>query len=167
MRMIPMKQTREVLRLHLLAGLSPRKIQGATGVARTTVQEYIKRCKANGLTLALMEQLDDDALRIKLFGETKHALSKSNKVMPDYNYIHQELKQSKRDKTKVTLMFLWEAYKTEYGADAYEYTQFRVYYRHHKQKLNPSMRQIHVAGEKLFVDYSGVTFPSMTQRTVP
>jgi len=79
--------------------------------------------------------------------------------MPDYNLIHQELKQSKKDKTKVTLMFLWEAYKEQYGTDAYGYTQFRVYYRRYKQKLNPSMRQVHMAGEKLFVDYSGVTIP--------
>ena len=50
-------------------------------------------------------------------------------------------------------MFLWEAYKEQYDSDAYEYTQFRVYYRRYKQKLNPSMRQIHIAGEKLFVDY--------------
>jgi len=151
-----MKQTREVLRLHLLADLSSRKIQGATGVARTTVQDYIKRCKANGLTLELMEQLDDDALSIKLFGQTKYVSPKPKKVMPDYNYIHRELKQSRKDKTKVTLMFLWEAYKAQYGVDAYEYTQFRVYYRRYKQKLNPSMRQIHKAGEKVFIDFSGV-----------
>ena len=154
-----MKQTREALRLHLLADLSSRKIQGATGVARTTVQDYIKRCKDSGLTLEEMNRLDDDALSLKLFGETKHASPKPSKVMPDYNYIHQELKQSKKDKTKVTLMFLWEAYKEQYGKEAYEYTQFRVYYRRYKQKLNPSMRQIHIAGEKLFVDYSGVTIP--------
>jgi hypothetical protein len=43
MRKIDMKQIREVLRLHLLTNLSARKIQGATSVARTTVQEYIKR----------------------------------------------------------------------------------------------------------------------------
>jgi len=43
MRKIDMKQVREVLRLHLIANLSARKIQGATGVARTMVQEYIKR----------------------------------------------------------------------------------------------------------------------------
>jgi len=32
---IDMKQIREVLRLHLIANLSARKIQGATGVAST------------------------------------------------------------------------------------------------------------------------------------
>ena len=37
-----MKQVREVLRLHLLANLSSRKIQGATGVARTTAQDSRK-----------------------------------------------------------------------------------------------------------------------------
>jgi len=156
MRILPMKQTREVLRLYLLSGLSSRKIQRATGVARTTVQDYIKRCQAGGLTLEEMNHLDDDALSLRLFAEKKHASPQPGKVMPDYNLIHQELKQSRRDKSKVTLMFLWEAYKEEYGEAAYAYTQFRVYYRRYRQKLNPSMRQIHVAGEKLFVDYSGV-----------
>jgi len=45
-----MKQIREVLRLYLLANLSSRKIQGATGVARTTVQDYIRRCKEGAIT---------------------------------------------------------------------------------------------------------------------
>ena len=155
-----MKQTREVLRLYLLTNLSSRKIQGATGVARTTVQDYIKRCKAGAITtVTMLNDLSDDELSVKLFGEPKHKAAKSGKVMPDYNCIHQELKQSRKDKTKVTLMFLWEAYKEQNKENAYEYTQFRVYYRRYKQKLNPSMRQVHLAGEKLFVDYSGVTIP--------
>ena len=160
-----MKQTREVLRLYLLADLSSRKIQGATGVARTTVQDYIKRCKQSDITSETLMTLNDDVLREKLFGKQISIIVKSAKVMPDYNIIHQELKQSKEDKTKVTLMFLWEAYKEQYGSEAYEYTQFRVYYRRYKQKLNPSMRQIHIAGEKLFVDYSGVTIPIYNQKS--
>ena len=159
-----MKQIREVLRLYLLADLSSRKIQGATGVARTTVQDYIKRCNQSNITTESLGRLNDDELSIKLFGNPKHSAPKPGKVMPDYNIIHQELKQSKKDKTKVTLMFLWEAYKAQYGSSAYEYTQFRVYYRRHKQRLNPSMRQIHCAGEKLFVDYSGVTIPIYDQK---
>jgi len=160
-----MKHIREVLRLHLTSSLSSRKIQSATGVARTTVQDYIKRCNASDIkTAALLDELDDDTLSIKLFGEAKHKAPKPGKVMPEYNYIHQELKQSKKDKTKVTLSFLWEAYKEQYGQSAYEYTQFRVYYRRYKQKLNPSMRQVHLAGEKIFVDYSGVTIPIYNQK---
>lgn len=160
-----MKQIREVLRLYLLADLSSRKIQGATGVAKTTVQDYIKRCKESNITSASLDALNDDDLSVKLFGEQTSITVKSAKVMPDYNIIHQELKQSKKDKTKVTLMFLWEAYKEQYGSDAYAYTQFRVYYRRYRQKLNPSMRQTHIAGEKLFVDYSGVTIPIYNQKS--
>lgn len=129
------------------------------------IQDYIKRCNEANITIISLNEINDDALKIKLFGEQTSLTSKPSKTMPDYNYVHQELKQSKKDKTKVTLMFLWEAYKAEHGDDAYEYTQYRVYYKRYVQKLNPSMRQIHVAGEKLFVDYSGVTIPIYNQKT--
>lgn len=160
-----MKQVREVLRLHLLANLSSRKIQGATGVARTTIQDYIKRCNEANVNIISLNEMNDDVLQVKLFGGQINSPSTPSKIMPDYNYVHQELKQSKKDKTKVTLMFLWEAYKAQYGDDAYEYTQYRVYYKRYKQKLNPSMRQVHIAGEKVFVDYSGVTIPIYNQKT--
>ena len=160
-----MKSIREVLRLYLLANLSARKIQGATGVARTTVQEYIKRCKSSDIdSYETLIQMSDDTLNEKLFGKASITLSPNpTKVMPDYNLIHQEMKRKK--KTKVTLMFLWEEYKATYGKQAYAYTQFRVYYRRYKQRLNPSMRQIHIAGEKVFVDYSGITIPIYNQKT--
>jgi len=165
MRKIDMKNIREVLRLHLVANLSARKIQGATGVARTTVQEYIKRCKESDInSYETLTQISDDTLNEKLFGITSTTISPNpTKVMPDYNLVHQEMKRKK--KTKVTLMFLWEEYKAMYGERAYAYTQFRVYYRRYKQRLNPSMRQTHIAGEKVFVDYSGVTIPIHNQKT--
>jgi predicted DNA-binding protein YlxM (UPF0122 family) len=92
-----MKQTREVLRLHLLANLSSRKIKGATGVAKTTVQDYIRRCKESDITSETLSVLNDDELRVKLFGEQTSITVQSGKVMPDYNIIHQELKQSKKE----------------------------------------------------------------------
>jgi len=160
-----MKQIREVLRLHLVANLSARKIQGATGVARTTIQEYIKRCKENEIrSYEEIAALSDDKLSEKLFGITSTTSSPNpSKVMPDYNHVHEELKRKK--KTKVTLMLLWEEYKSTYGEKAYAYTQYRVYYRRYKQRLSPSMRQTYVAGEKMFVDYSGVTIPIYNQKT--
>jgi len=164
MRKITMQQTREVLRLYLLANLSSRKIKGATGVARSTVQDYIKRCKASDISsVEILNSLNDDALNEKLFGIPLTQTSKPSKVMPDYNKVHQELKRKKQ--TKVTLMFLWEEYKSTYDEEAYEYTQFRVYYRRYKRRLNPSMRQVHIAGEKVFVDYSGLTIPIYNQQT--
>ena len=79
-----MKSIREVLRLHLLANLSARKIQGATGVARTTVQEYIKRCRQSDInSYEVLTQMSDDTLNEKLFGVTSTTLSPNpTKVMP-------------------------------------------------------------------------------------
>ena len=114
-----MKQVREVLRLHLMMQLSSRKIQGATGVARSTIQDYIKRLNASDITLESLSNINDNLLEEKLFGELKRVTVQPSKIMPDYNYVHNELKYAK--KTKVTLMFLWEAYKSDYGERAYEY----------------------------------------------
>jgi len=41
--------------------------------------------------------------------------------------------------------------------DGYGYSQFCHRYRQWKKDLNPTMRQKHKAGEKLFVDYAGQT----------
>ena len=84
-----MRQIREVLRLHLLANLSARKIQGATGVARTTVQEYIKRCNESDISsIEILDSLNDGILNQKLFGTTSTiAAINPSKIMPDYNLI--------------------------------------------------------------------------------
>jgi transposase len=150
-----MKKVREVLRLYSSMSLSIRQIHGAAGVARSTVQDYVKRFEASGLSPAQAEGFDDDQLKAALFPERCRDV-KASKPLPDMAYIHQELQQ--RKKTKVTLMLLWEEYM-EAHPDGYAYTQFRVHYNRYRQKLNPSMRQTHIGGEKLFVDYSGLTVP--------
>jgi len=156
-----MKLVRNIIKLHSDMGLSIRKIQGATGVAKSTVADYCQRFETLGLSTEQIDALNDDALRLQFFPDIT-SITVSRKVMPDMNYIHQELKR--RKKTKVTLYLLWEEYKEE-NPDGYQYTQFRVHYRKFQKKLNPSMRQTHLSGEKLFVDYSGLTMPIYNQRT--
>jgi len=156
-----MKQVRDVLQLHSVMKLSLRRIQGATNVAKSTISDYIKRFKTSGLNIEQINILNDDALRLKLFPE--HSLVVvSNKAMPDMNYLYKEMKL--RKKTKITLMLLWEEYRDN-NPNGYCYSQFRLHYSRFKQTLNPSMRQTHLAGEKLFVDYSGLTIPIYNQRT--
>jgi transposase len=67
--------------------------------------------------------------------------------------VHQELKRP-----GVTLMLLWEEYATG-NPLAYKYTSFCVKYGEFARRQQRSMRQIHIAGEKLFVDYAGGTVP--------
>ncbi len=144
-----MKLVRDIVKLHSDMGLSIRKIQGATGVAKSTVADYIKRFNELGLSIKQINLLDDDSLRLQFFPDIT-SITISRKAMLDYNYIYQELKR--RKKTKVTLFLLREEYK-ENNPDGYQYTQFCVHYRRYIKKLNPSMRQTHLAGEKLVVDY--------------
>lgn len=59
---------------------------------------------------------------------------------------------------------MWQEYK-EMHPDGYGCSQFKEYYYKYKRKLNPTMRQTYVAGEKMFVDYSGLTVPVINLKT--
>ena len=65
--------------------------------------------------------------------------------------MHRELKRP-----GVTLSLLWEEYRAVHR-DGYGYSRFCDLYRDWRGRLAPTMRQTHVAGDKLFVDYAGAT----------
>ena len=69
--------------------------------------------------------------------------------MPDFAYIHKELRR-----TGVTLLLLWVEYASD-NPGGYRYSRFCELYGRFKKNLNPTMRQRHRAGEKIFVDFSG------------
>ncbi len=70
---------------------------------------------------------------------------------PDWPVLCRELK-----KPGVTLSLLWEEYRAVHP-EGYGYSRFCDLYRAWRGKLKPTMRQTHVAGEKMFVDYAGTT----------
>jgi transposase len=53
-------------------------------------------------------------------------------------------------------MLLWEEY-CDANSDNFSYAWFCERYRKWAGRLKPTLRQVHIAGEKLFVDYSGHT----------
>ena len=57
------------------------------------------------------------------------------------------------------LQLLWEEYAAAHAGQAYRYSQFCWHYHRFAQSLKRSMRQVHRAGDKLFIDYSGDTVP--------
>jgi transposase len=83
----------------------------------------------------------------------------SEPATPDWVVVHTELKRK-----GVTLQLLWEEYK-ERHAYGWQYSWFCGHYQEYAKKLNPSMRQAHKAGEKLFVDYAGQTVPIVDRET--
>src|SRR5207244_2554077 len=82
--------------------------------------------------------------------------------IPDWQYVHQELKRHKN----VTLTLLWHEYKEQHP-DGYGLSRFHELYSRWKGKLNVVMRQVHHAGEKLFVDFcDGPTIVSESGETI-
>jgi transposase len=58
----------------------------------------------------------------------------------------------------MTLMLLWEEYVAQHPQQStWRYSQFCENYRRYALRLKRSMRQIHRAGEKLFIDFAGPT----------
>jgi len=61
-------------------------------------------------------------------------------------------------------MLLWEEYAAA-NPMAYKYTSFCVKYREFAKAQQRSMRQVHIAGEKLFVDFAGDAVPIVDAAT--
>ena len=60
----------------------------------------------------------------------------------------------------MSLSLLWEEYRAAWP-DCYGYSRFCDLHRAWNAKLTATMRQVHLAGEKMFVDYAGSTFEAI------
>ena len=146
---LPMRKIHDVLRLHA-DGLSKRRIAVGLNIGRTAVGDYLRRARRAGLAWPLPEGLSDEALERLLFAPPP-AVSPDRRPLPDWPLLHRELKRP-----GVTMSLLWEEYRTVHR-DGYGYSRFCDLYRDWRGRLAPTMRQTHVAGDKLFVDYAGAT----------
>lgn len=156
MERISMRKIREVLRLKYTANLSNSQIGTSCNLSKECVRKYLKRAEKAGLSWPLPEEMDDLALEGLLF---KAEYRPPHIPAPDWQIVHQEMK-----KKGVTLVLLWEEYKQIYP-QGYQYSRFSELYRNFRAKLHPTMRQTHKAGEKLFVDFSGLTVPWVDKLT--
>ncbi len=100
----------------------------------------------------LPEDLGEAELEARLFIGPSIP-SSATRPLPEWAALREELKRK-----GVTLQLLWLEYKTQHP-DGYQYTQFCEHYRTWAATLEPALRQVHVAGERVFVDYAGPTMP--------
>ena len=153
-----MRKIREVLRLKLELKLSDRLIGQSVRLARSTVQDYVARANQAGLTWPLPPELDDVQLEALLF-RTREQAAVSPAHQPDWAALDRELRRK-----GVTRQLLWEEYRRQHP-DGWQYATFNENYRKWKATTGLSMRQTHRAGEKLFVDYAGLTLPLTDPRS--
>lgn len=143
-----MRQLRQMLRL-AADGISAREIASMLGVARSTIQDNLNRSVAAGLRWPLAGDLTDDAIEEKLFARAGVKQGQRRRPEPDWAALVLEMR-----KPAVTLQILWDEYRAVHPG-GYGYSRFCELYRGFERRLSPTMRQEHVAGDKVFVDYSG------------
>jgi transposase len=146
---VSMHKIKDILRLHFEAHFSQHQIATSLQLSSGVVNKYLSLSKSAGLCWPLPKEMDEVRLRNFLRPQTKKI---NHYHEPDYASLHQELKRK-----GVTLLLLWQEYEQAQGKKAYRYAQFCRKYRAWLQQQKPSMRQIHRAGEKLFIDYCGPT----------
>jgi len=139
-----MRQIRETLRLHLQAKLSYGEIGRALKISKSAAGKYVLLARVAGVDWELAQRLSDEDLEARLYRPARPRSSQQS--APDFGVVHQELKRA-----GVTLMLLWEEYAMG-NPLAYKYTSFCIKYAEFARRQQRSMRQIHIAGEKLFVD---------------
>ena len=148
--LLRMAKFREILRLHAM-GYSQCAIAQSCAVARSTVQDYIRRASAKNLSYEDLGPLSDDEVKA-LLGKGKRKASQAAELV-DFAPIEVELQHK-----GVTLALLWQEgldkgqWQMSYGTFCRRYNQWRL-----RQQL--SLRQVYKGGEKLFVDYCGLTVP--------
>jgi len=142
-----MRHVREILRQKWCLGRSHREVATSLGVSVGVVSGTLTRARKAGLDWATVAGLPEVELEAKLYPATRGPAP--GRPLPDFAWLHTE-----RQRPGVTLELLHVEY-LEQHPDGYRYSQFCEYYRRWCQKKRLSMRQVHRAGEKLFVDYSG------------
>lgn len=146
---IEMRKIKEILRLSLESGLTQREVARACQVGKSTVRDYLGRARVAQLTWETAKGMSDDELERLLFDAPPPAKA-NGRPLPDWAQVHVE----RRSRTKVTLQLLWEEYRAAH-ADGLGYSQFCERYHAYQRTVDVTMRQVHVVGEKLFVDYVG------------
>jgi len=147
-----MRQIKEIPRLRFEHQLSIREIAASCSVPASTVGDYLKRAEAAGLGWPLPEEWAEDQIFERLLG-VPEASPEIAQAVPDWAHVHQELRRK-----SVTLRLLWREYRQTHP-EGYGYSRFCELYERWAGCLDPVLRQVHLPGEKAFVDWAGQTVP--------
>ena len=130
-------------------GLSNRKIAGALGISRNTVNSYMKLFRACDYSFEELLGLDSTSLTDLFPSLTTIDNERFDELMGYFEQINQS-----RNHPGFTFLHHYNEYrqqvKTPYG-----YTQFMEHYRRKYAKLKGSMKLEHEAGKEMFIDFAG------------
>lgn len=144
-----MVKYREILRLRAM-GVSQSNTAHSCGCARSTVQEVEQHAKAVGLSWPLPEEMDDAAIKARLYPTKRQSASK---YPIDFERVEAELMRR-----GVTLTLCWNEYcehAVTSGIEPYQYSAFCQRYRAWAESRSVTMRVGAKCAEKIEVDWAG------------
>lgn len=152
-----MKLVREILGLKFTDDKkSNREIARIHSISKSTVATYVSRAEVGGIkSIEDLNRTDDENLYALIF---PHPIQAPKEIEINFDHIHKEL-----TRPNVTLMLLWKGL-SENNKNFISYSRFCYLHKEWKKSKDISMKQIHKAGEKLFIDYAGTTVPVVVNR---
>lgn len=156
---------RELARLILATDFGNRQIGRLLNCAPNTVGRYRRRINELALSWEQVLQIDDHALLTRINdGRDRH---RRPFVVPDWAMLTRELRRP-----GVTVALLFQEYRSTLppvGRVMMSEREFSRRFEKHRKTISVSMRQVHTAGEKLFVDFSGkrISYRSADGQQVP
>lgn len=142
-----MRHIKEILRLKH-QGRSHREIARSIRLSVGGIAETLRRAREAELDWERVAQLDEGDLEQRLY--RNRPSHRTGRPLPDPAYIHTELRRK-----GVTLQLLHLEYLADHPERGYGYTQFCDIYKRWLGRQRPTMRQVHRAGERTFLDYAG------------
>jgi transposase len=151
---ITMRKIKEVLRLRFECHLSMEVIARSLELSKGVVVKYCQLADAANIDWKSVQDWDEARLRSALMPNALNLARAIPYALPNFALVHQELKNK-----CMTLQLLWQEYVATTAGKTYRYSSFCERYNSYLKTLKPSMRMVHKAGEKMFVDYAGPTIP--------
>jgi len=156
-----LRDVKKILQLYHHTHLSVRDIGKSLNKPKSTVADYIARFQRSGIAITDLDQKTTEEIYQAMFpDEMGRPKQRMPKILPSFEKMHLELK-----KKYVTKQLLWEEYRVAFPDNHYGYTHFCNLYKAWQKQTNVSMRINHKAGEKMFVDYSGVKWEIIDRKT--
>ena len=143
-----MRHTREILRHKWVLLSGHRLVTASLNVSHGVITDTTQRAIRAGLDWAAVCTLSDSELEQLLY--VPPLTAGTPRTLPDFAVLDLELR-----KKGVTLELLHQEY-LEKHPDGYRRSAFCSHYDSWKQARGLSMRQIHIGGDKLYVDYAGM-----------
>ena len=145
---LPMRKVKKILEYHFGRGLSARSIAANCGVSRRAVSQTLKRFAESGLDWRAAAGLDEPAL--------EKALYPPRPALPARGDVDWEGVEKALAGRGVTLKLLWEEWRGSHP-DGMSYVTWCRRFRAWRPGPAVTMRQNRRPGERLFVDYAGMT----------